>query len=174
MIYWLFQEIAHFSVNVAFVLITLQFFSTVNYVLCFLITSLTIDAMTIGDILYDLNWYQLPRAEQYIVQIIIRRSQDSIEMKGLGVFVCSLETFLKVRIRRRSLGNEHLRTPFLSFMFILLVSPSWSELPWAILWFFGRCAICNTQAGSYYQFVSSLKLQVVQISGKNAAGDGHE
>lgn len=57
---------------------------------------LTVYAMSVGDILYDLSWYDLPRYDQFIVQIVIRRSQDAVELKGLGVFVCSLETYLMV------------------------------------------------------------------------------
>lgn len=45
---------------------------------------------------YNLLWYHLAHPEQFIVQTIIRRSQDPFELKGLGVFVCSLETYLTV------------------------------------------------------------------------------
>lgn len=55
--------------------------------------------LSIGDIAYDLSWYQMPRDNQYIVETILRRSQKPIELKGLGVFVCSLTTFLKVNSR---------------------------------------------------------------------------
>lgn len=69
-----------------------------NYILCFVITMLTIDAMSVGDILYDMSWYDLPRYDQFIVQMIILRSQVPFELKGLGVFVCSLETYLNVNV----------------------------------------------------------------------------
>lgn len=36
------------------------------------------------------------RAERIGVELIIRRSQRPFELKGLGVFVCSLETYLRV------------------------------------------------------------------------------
>lgn len=52
--------------------------------------------MSIGDRMFDLHWYQLRRSEQFIVQIMIQRAQRPFELKGLGVFVCSLETYLKV------------------------------------------------------------------------------
>lgn len=52
--------------------------------------------MSIGDIVYGLSWYQLSRNDQYIVKTIIRRAQKPIALKGLGVFVCSLNTFLNV------------------------------------------------------------------------------
>lgn len=55
-----------------------------------------INVMTIGDHIYELHWYQLSRNEQFVVQMIIARSQKPFELKGLGVFECSLETFLKV------------------------------------------------------------------------------
>lgn len=52
--------------------------------------------MSVGDITYGLSWYQLPHDEQFIVQTIIQRSQKPFELKGLGVFVCSLDTYVKV------------------------------------------------------------------------------
>lgn len=59
--------------------------------------------MSVGNIVYDLNWYQLPIKDQFIVHTIIRRSHDPVELKGLGVFVCSLETFLEVNITKNAL-----------------------------------------------------------------------
>lgn len=96
-IYSLFQNITSFSFNLAFDLCALPFFLTINYVLCYSITSLTIDAMSISSIIYYMYWYQLPTKQQFIVQIIIHRAQEPFELKGLGVFVCSLETYLRVR-----------------------------------------------------------------------------
>lgn len=52
--------------------------------------------MHIGDLTYGISWYQLPRDEQFVVQSIIQRSQKLFELKGLGVIVCSLETYLRV------------------------------------------------------------------------------
>lgn len=71
-------------------------FSIADYILCYFVTTSTINAMSIGDQIYNLCWYQLPRNDQYIVETIIRRAQKTIELKGLGVFVCSLMTYLKV------------------------------------------------------------------------------
>lgn len=67
------------------------------YVVCNHITAITLNAEFIGDIAYNMPWYQLPRSEQMIIEMIIRRSQQPCEIKGLGLFVCSLETFLGVR-----------------------------------------------------------------------------
>lgn len=64
--------------------------------LSYFLTTSTINAMAIGYRIYDLHWYQLPRGEQFIVQMLLHRSQFPFEFKGLGIFVCSLETFLKV------------------------------------------------------------------------------
>lgn len=52
--------------------------------------------MSVGDIIYDLYWYLLPSNGQVIVQTIIQRSQVPFELKGMGVFVCSLETYITV------------------------------------------------------------------------------
>lgn len=64
--------------------------------LSYFLTTSTINAMSIGYRVYDLQWYQLPRAEQFIVQMLLHRSQVPFELKGLGIFVCSLEKYLMV------------------------------------------------------------------------------
>lgn len=53
--------------------------------------------MSIGYLIYGLYWYQLPRGEQFIVQMIIQRTQKPFELKGLGVVACSLETYMTVK-----------------------------------------------------------------------------
>lgn len=53
-------------------------------------------AVSIGDIAYNSHWYAMSPADKVIIEMIIRRSQRPFEIKGLGVLVCSLETFLRV------------------------------------------------------------------------------
>lgn len=76
------------------------FFTSINCMLCFFITISTANGMVIGDLAYDLYWYQLLPHDQFIVQTIIQRPQKPCELRGLGVFACSLATFLKVHMRR--------------------------------------------------------------------------
>lgn len=76
----------------------LAFQTIINYMLCYYATTLTINVVSIGDRIYDLQWYNLARNEQFIVHMLIRRSQKPFELKGLGVFVCALQTFLLVAI----------------------------------------------------------------------------
>lgn len=52
--------------------------------------------MSIGDLTYCLSWYQLTSKEKLVIQMIIGRSQKPFQLKGLGVFACSLETYLTV------------------------------------------------------------------------------
>lgn len=93
---WLFQNITTFSLNLATYICGFVFLLCLNYMLCFFITAATLNAMSIGDRIFDLHWYQLARSEQFIVHIMIQRSQEPFQLKGLGVFVCSLETYLMV------------------------------------------------------------------------------
>lgn len=65
--------------------------------LCYFTTSATINAMLVGDRIYELNWYEISRNEQFMVRVMIQRAQKPFDLKGLGVFVCSLETYLKVK-----------------------------------------------------------------------------
>lgn len=74
----------------------LIFLLAVNWLLCYILTTSAMNMMSIGDIIYNLSWYELSRDEQFIVQTIIRRSQKAFELKALGVFACSLEIYLKV------------------------------------------------------------------------------
>lgn len=56
-----------------------------------------VNAVLIGDTAYESYWYQMAHDDKVIVEMIIRRAQRPYEIKGLGVFVCSLETYLRVR-----------------------------------------------------------------------------
>lgn len=124
------------SLNTTFILSSLSFFVLNNYMLCYLITTLTIDAMSVGDRIYELNWFQLSRREQFIVYIIIRRSQDAFELKGLGVFVCSLETYAKViwSISQRRYANLIWFVLFCRIPFF-----SWFKKPCHFTWYSGNC-----------------------------------
>lgn len=73
-----------------------MYYAIENYLMCYFITSITVKTVSIGDIAYNSPWYQMTRNEQVFVEMIIRRSQRPYELKGLGVFVCSLETYLRV------------------------------------------------------------------------------
>lgn len=74
----------------------LSYVSILNYMLCYFVTTGTLHAVSIADRIYDLHWYQLPQNNQIYVKFMIKRAQRPFELKGLGVFVCSLETFLGV------------------------------------------------------------------------------
>lgn len=70
-----------------------------NFLICYFLTSITTKAMEIGDAVYNLLWYEkhFPATEQSFVLMAIYRSQQAIQIKGLGWFSCSLETYLAVR-----------------------------------------------------------------------------
>lgn len=99
------------------------FLSMINYSLCYFVTTSAINATSIADRIYDLQWYQLSSTEQFFVQMVIRRAQKPFELKGLGVFVCSLQIFLKV-IQIMNHKNFH----FLHYsmgLFVVLDGPEW-------------------------------------------------
>lgn len=74
----------------------LCYYAIDNYVLCYYITMIMINAVAVSDTAYESQWYRMTRADQVIVEMIIRRAQRPYEIKGLGVFVCSLETYIRV------------------------------------------------------------------------------
>lgn len=61
-----------------------------------------IHAVSIGDIAYNSHWYAMSPGDKVIIEMIIRRSQRPFEIKGLGVLVCSLETFLRVSTKNNN------------------------------------------------------------------------
>lgn len=73
----------------------LTFLSILNFLLCYFVTAAKINAMVIGDEIFDLDWYKLPRDQQLFVLLILQRAQKPSDVRGLGFFTCSLETFLK-------------------------------------------------------------------------------
>lgn len=74
----------------------LIWYAIYNFTLCYYVTAITVDVDSVGDFAYNSPWYQMPRTERRIVQMVICRSQQPCEIKGLGVFVCSMETYLTV------------------------------------------------------------------------------
>lgn len=64
--------------------------------MCYFVSKIIEDTESIGDMTYSSPWYEMSRAEKVAVEMIILRSQQPYEVKGLGVFVCSLQTYLAV------------------------------------------------------------------------------
>lgn len=91
-----FQNITTISFIVVTYMGGLTFLSILNFLLCFFVTTATINAMQIGDEIFDLNWYKLPCNEQLFILLVLQRAQKPLELRGLGFFTCSLATFLKV------------------------------------------------------------------------------
>lgn len=79
-----FGEVLYYAINI--------------FLLCFFISVITIDTGSIGDIAYNSPWYQMTHTEHVIIEMVIRRSQRPCELKGLGVIVCSLETYQRVML----------------------------------------------------------------------------
>lgn len=67
-----------------------------NFLLCYFLTTLPTNVLSIGNIAYDAMWYRLPSKNQSAIEIMIRRSQTPPEIKGMNLFVCKLETYVKV------------------------------------------------------------------------------
>lgn len=70
-----------------------------NFVLCYFVNTLTQNAIEIGHIAYSAVWYQFPKHEQYFIKMISYRAQVPFEIKGLGVFACSLDTYVAVALQ---------------------------------------------------------------------------
>lgn len=84
------------STEFVFLINGLFYFAAESYVSCYFITQITDDSSVVGEIVYDLHWYKLPTAKQWITQRIIHRAQEPFVFKGLGIIYYSLATFGKV------------------------------------------------------------------------------
>lgn len=68
------------------------------YFFCHVATVVTEQITSIGDIVYESNWFDYPaELRKYNIYIIIR-SQEPILFTGLKIIKCSKEVFLKVSI----------------------------------------------------------------------------
>lgn len=113
----------------------LTYYAGENYVLCYFASAILFDSFAIGDIAYDSMWYAMQSREQYIIQIIIHRSQNPVELNGFGIITCSLEAYMKVIFGRRR-PNE--MTKFILFE-SKNVFPSFHPNRWLVVPFLITC-----------------------------------
>lgn len=68
--------------------------------LCCRYASFTVDRISsLGDVVYNSNWYEYPIELRKNFVLIISRSQTPIEFTGLGLIYCTLNSFGKVSFR---------------------------------------------------------------------------
>lgn len=65
---------------------------------CYYATSTVDRVSSVGESVYDLNWFEYPLEMQKIVALMIARSQKSGQFSGLNLIYCTLEAFGKVQI----------------------------------------------------------------------------
>lgn len=67
------------------------------YILCFYAEKYTTQSFQMTHSVYSkLLWYNLPFHQQKIMILNLCRSQKPVRLDGLGIFIASMETFLKV------------------------------------------------------------------------------
>lgn len=77
-----------------------------NFCSCFFLTKMTHNGCLIGEIVYDVKWYELPIGDQRAIRRIVERSQKPFLFKGFGIIYYSLETFLKVIPKKKQIFNR--------------------------------------------------------------------
>lgn len=98
------QSIQHgrfvvFDVTIITSITLLGLHLTIVFILCFYGEALSAQSFQVTDIIYsNLLWYKLPVQKQRILDIPIRRAQKIFRLKGYGIFDCSMDLFLKVKI----------------------------------------------------------------------------
>lgn len=72
---------------------------SIVFILCLYGEALSAQSLQVTNIIYsNLLWYKLPVQQQQILNMPIRRAQKIFRLKGYGIFDCSMELYLKVKI----------------------------------------------------------------------------
>lgn len=67
------------------------------FVLCYSAEQLTAQLNRIAESVYiDVNWFNLPIPQQKALKMIICRARLTFRLTGYDIFICSIESFLKV------------------------------------------------------------------------------
>lgn len=67
------------------------------YLFCYFATRTTNRVLTIGNSVYDLDWYEYSADLQKYIILIIARSQKNVHFSGFSVVGCTLVVFGQVR-----------------------------------------------------------------------------
>lgn len=67
------------------------------FMFCYSANSVTNRMATVGDIAFDLNWFDYPPEFGKFIVLIIARFQKSMHFTGLNLFPCTLQVFGDVR-----------------------------------------------------------------------------
>lgn len=68
----------------------------INFVYCRFAENLSTLSSNVSSVVYDLDWYKLPLAEQEFLLFSIRQAQKPFQLKGFKILPCTLENFLAV------------------------------------------------------------------------------
>lgn len=66
------------------------------FITCYLCTGITNCSAKVSDKVYNVAWYQLPVNQQKHILLMIARAQKPFYLYGSGMFIVSLEAYLKV------------------------------------------------------------------------------
>lgn len=67
-----------------------------NFAYCYFADIVTANLYEIGDIFYNIAWYQLPVQMQIFLVLPIQRTGKRFRFQSLGIIDCSLAVFLSV------------------------------------------------------------------------------
>lgn len=91
------QMIGGMNIMTALTAVNLSSALIPTFFYCKLSENITADLGGIDIILYGFVWYQLPLNQQKLFLWPIQRAQREVRLTGLGIFDCSLPTFLWVK-----------------------------------------------------------------------------
>lgn len=107
--------------NIPYELLSIANVMTWPY-LCCRYASFTVDRISsLGEDVYDLNWYEYPIELRKYFVMIIARSQTPIEFTGLGLIYCNLNRFGKVSFR--NLFRHEIKSRIIFFFHFSSVAP---------------------------------------------------
>lgn len=93
--------------------------------LCYFANKTTERVMSLGDAIYNSNWYEYPRGMAKYPILIIAQSQTPIYFFGYGLFRCTLEVY--GRVSSKSFNKQAFICPYLKKnLFLQIVKTSYS------------------------------------------------
>lgn len=92
------RNVGSFDFDTIFCVLTLAAALSSTFIYCYYADKITRNLIEIGDIFYHTNWYGLPLKAQKLLVFSIQIAQKPFLFSGYGIFDCSLEIFVSVRI----------------------------------------------------------------------------
>lgn len=91
------QQLQHISIDVIMAVATLSVGFLNALVYCYFGSKATESFEKMGDLIFELKWYELPIQKQKYFILMAANMRKPLHYHGFGVFLLNLDTFVQVR-----------------------------------------------------------------------------